>query len=63
MRLEITIAISFENADSVQDSLLYSMAFWVTQSIIALNANAVRDDYCYFSASQTAALTVTDTDD
>ncbi|KAH8501802.1 hypothetical protein H0E87_016540 [Populus deltoides] len=47
---------------SVQDSLLYSRAFWVTQSIIAWNADAVRDGYCYLYASQTAALTVTDTE-
>ena len=54
--------ILFENADSVQDSLLYSRAFWVTQSIIAWNADTVRDGYCYEYASQTAALTVTDTE-
>ena len=47
LRLDITIVILFENADSVQDSLLYSRAFWVTQSIIAWSADTVRDGYCY----------------
>jgi hypothetical protein len=60
LRLDITIVILFENADSVQDSLLYSRAFWVTQSIIAWNADVVRDGSCYLYASQIAALSVTD---
>ncbi|XP_011024341.1 PREDICTED: pullulanase 1, chloroplastic isoform X2 [Populus euphratica] len=45
-----------------QDSLLCSRAFWVTQSIIAWNADVVRDGSCYLYASQTAALSVTDSE-
>ena len=46
----------------LQDSLLYSRAFWITQSIIAWNADVVRDGSCYLYASQTAALSITDSE-
>lgn len=55
MPLEVSTSPS-----QLQDSLLYSRAFWVTQSIIAWNADVVRDGSCYLYASQTAALSVTD---
>lgn len=57
MPLEVSASPS-----QLQDSLLYSRAFWVTQSIIAWNADVVRDGSCYLYASQTAALSVTDSE-
>ncbi|KAF9674926.1 hypothetical protein SADUNF_Sadunf10G0178400 [Salix dunnii] len=50
------------STSSAQDSLLYSRAFWITQSIIAWNADVVRDGSCYLYASRTAALSVTDSE-
>lgn len=55
MPLEVSTSPS-----QLQDSLLYSRAFWISQSIIAWNADVVRDGSCYLYASQTAALSVTD---
>lgn len=42
-----------------QDSLLYSRAFWVSESVIAWNVD-VGDGSCYLYASKAASLTVTD---
>ncbi|XP_021690510.2 pullulanase 1, chloroplastic isoform X2 [Hevea brasiliensis] len=44
----------------LQDSLLYSRAFWVTKSIIAWNVDVGVDGSCFLYASQIAALSVTD---
>lgn len=43
----------------VQDSLLYSRAFWVSKSIIAWNVEA-GNGLCYLYASRTADLFVAD---
>ncbi|KAJ6357999.1 hypothetical protein OIU78_005762 [Salix suchowensis] len=55
------LEVSTSSAE-LQDSLLYSSAFWVTQSIIAWNADVVRDGSCYLYASVTAALSVTESE-
>lgn len=43
--------------DDLRDSLLYSRAYWVSESIIAWNVD-VPDGCCYLYASRTAALSI-----
>ncbi|KAF5729467.1 hypothetical protein HS088_TW21G01633 [Tripterygium wilfordii] len=43
----------------LQESLLYSRAYWVSESIIAWNVD-IGDGSCYLYASKVAALSVTD---
>ncbi|CAK9156146.1 unnamed protein product [Ilex paraguariensis] len=45
------------SSSQLQDSLLYSRAYWVTKSIVAWNVEAA-DGSCYLYASKTAALYV-----
>ncbi|XVF23499.1 hypothetical protein REPUB_Repub13aG0044000 [Reevesia pubescens] len=47
------------SSSQLQDSLLYSRAYWVTKTIIAWNVD-VEDGSCYLYASKIAALSVTD---
>ncbi|XP_007010038.2 PREDICTED: pullulanase 1, chloroplastic isoform X1 [Theobroma cacao] len=47
------------SSSQLQDSLLYSRAYWVSKTIIAWNVD-VGDGSCYLYASKVAALSVTD---
>ncbi|KAL5569455.1 hypothetical protein UlMin_026030 [Ulmus minor] len=49
------------STSQLEDSLLYSRAYWVTESIIAWNVD-VGDGSCYLFGSKTAALSITDGD-
>lgn len=51
------ILILLKKDDDLGDSLLYSRAYWVGESIIAWNVD-VPDGSCYLYASRTAALSI-----
>ncbi|PQQ06704.1 pullulanase 1 chloroplastic [Prunus yedoensis var. nudiflora] len=54
----LLIHVCEESASTSQGSLLYSRAFWVSESIIAWNVH-VGNGSCYLLASKTAALSLT----
>lgn len=56
MPLELSASASDQD-DDLGDSLLYSRAYWVSESIIAWNVD-VPDGSCYLYASRTAALSI-----
>ncbi|KAJ4720700.1 Pullulanase 1 chloroplastic [Melia azedarach] len=52
------VELSTSSSQDDRDSLLYSRAYWVSESVIAWNVD-VPDGSCYLYASKTAALSVT----
>lgn len=51
-----------ENGDQLKDSLVYSRAYWVSESIIAWNVDVGTNGSSYLFASQNASLSVMEDD-